>query len=163
LGCCPREPISSAYSFLREGYFLTRRLSDKFGEFGKNIDEYYQSSWAIDIYDLLWSELDRSGPIKWLFDPRAWLAGEVAGFTGGIASRMLTSRASTAAELGFEEGITVFPSLSRKNIESLASSIAKSHASNFECMECAADIVNTLKKEGVNGSIIDLNVKNGGK
>jgi hypothetical protein len=30
-------------------------------------------------------------------------------------------------------------------------------------MEGAADIVNTLKKEGISGSVIDLNVKNGGK
>jgi hypothetical protein len=97
-------------------------------------------------------------------DPMTWLniGAAVVGSLTAPSPKLPAS--TTAAELGFEEDVAVFPSLSRKNkIESIASKAAQGHASNFECMECAADIVNALKKEGISGSVIDLNVKNGGK
>jgi RHS repeat-associated protein len=57
---------------------------DKWGEFGSNTDKYFDYSKQSELYDVLWGEIDRD-PVKRLFDPRAWLLGEVGGLAGNLA------------------------------------------------------------------------------
>lgn len=57
---------------------------DKFGDFGSNLDKYYDYSHQAELYDVLWGEIDRD-PVKRLFDPRGWLLGEVGGAAGNLA------------------------------------------------------------------------------
>jgi len=69
---------------LQEAYVIE---ANKFFEFGKNIDEYYDKSRNAELEDVLYGEIERD-PIKRLFDPRAWLLGRVAGATGRLSGQL---------------------------------------------------------------------------
>ncbi len=71
---------------LQESYVIEL---DKFFEFGRNTNQYYESSRNTELNDVMYGEIERD-PIKSLFDPRAWLMGRVIGATGKLASQFLS-------------------------------------------------------------------------
>jgi hypothetical protein len=73
---------------LQEAYVIGL---DKFGDFTKNSDKYYDASRNAELEDALYGEIDRD-PVKSLFDPRAWLVGNVLGVTGGLAGEFMVGR-----------------------------------------------------------------------
>jgi RHS repeat-associated protein len=138
-------------------------------DFIKNAREYERRANQLEFVRSYWPEAgtDISIPEQYWHmwkqqasNPMTWLnigMATVASLPGSTQSNSL------AAKMGFEEDVSVMPSLSSRDIEGIASEAASRHAVNFECMQCSADIVNALKDEGVSGSILDLEVKNGGK
>jgi hypothetical protein len=70
---------------LQEAYVIQ---ADKFFEFGRNINKYYDYSRNAEMNDVMYGEIERD-PIKRLFDPRALLLSQVVGATGKIAGQLL--------------------------------------------------------------------------
>ncbi|AEW00281.1 hypothetical protein A4D02_23420 [Niastella koreensis] len=70
---------------LQEAYVIQ---ADKFFEFGKNLDKYYDYSRNAEMNDIMYGEIERD-PIKRLFDPRALLLSQITGVTGKIAGQLL--------------------------------------------------------------------------
>jgi RHS repeat-associated protein len=58
--------------------------SDKWGDFGSNVEKYYDYSQQAELEDVFYGEIDRD-PVKRFFDPRGWLLSEVGGVAGNLA------------------------------------------------------------------------------
>ena len=87
----PEEEYKRLYGGSGEGLQPAFVIAlDKFGDFSKHIEKYYDISHNAELEDVMYGEIDRD-PVKRFFDPRAWLVGRVLGITGGIANRLLTS------------------------------------------------------------------------
>jgi hypothetical protein len=91
----PEEEYKTIYGGtgkgLQEAYVVGL---DKFGDFTKNSDKYYDASRNAELDDVLYGQIDRD-PIKRLFDPRAWLVGNILGVTSGLATDFLVGRIMT--------------------------------------------------------------------
>lgn len=85
----PEEEYKNLYGGrgqgLQQAYVIQ---ADKFFEFGKNLDKYYDYSRNAEMNDVMYGEIERD-PIKRLFDPRALLLSQVAGVTGKIGGQLL--------------------------------------------------------------------------
>lgn len=89
---------------LQEAYVIEM---DKFFEFGRNSDKYYDYSQNAELDDFMYGQIERD-PVKRLFDPRSWLMGRVIGTTGNMASKLLgtTTLLETAASTIVARGIS---------------------------------------------------------
>jgi RHS repeat-associated protein len=90
----PEEEYKNLYGGRGEGLQQAYVIqADKFFEFGKNLDKYYDYSRNAEMNDVMYGEIERS-PIKSLFDPRAWLLGEITGVAGKIAGQLFLRSAT---------------------------------------------------------------------
>lgn len=54
---------------------------NKFFDFGKGLENYCHDSWAAEMADVMYGEIERY-PIRSLFNPRGLLLAQVGGATG---------------------------------------------------------------------------------